>query len=37
MAETPEKKATVEKIEKDTKASNCGCGCGCVPSLKEKK
>jgi len=35
MADTPEKNATVEKIEKDTKASNCGCGC--VPSLKEKK
>ena len=37
MADTAEKNATAEKIEKETKASSCGCGCGCVPPMKERK
>jgi hypothetical protein len=37
MADTTAKGATAEKIEKATKAENCGCGCGCVPPMKERK
>jgi hypothetical protein len=37
MADTTEKNATAEKVEKEIKASSCGCGCGCVSPTKEKK
>lgn len=37
MADTTEKNATVEKVEKEIKAPSCGCGCGCVPPMKKRK
>ena len=37
MADSTEKSAAADKVEKETKASSCGCGCGCVPPMKEKK
>jgi hypothetical protein len=36
MADTTEKKAAAENVEKETKASSCGCGCGCVPPMKKR-